>query len=387
MAGVVVERIEMRGVDELTAYARNSRTHSQQQVAQIATSINEFGFVNPIIIGGDNEIIAGHGRLMAAISIGMASVPVLVVDHLTDAQRRAYIIADNQLALNAGWDADLLSSELANLMDDGFDISVVGFSDDELSSLLDLDDDERQDIDVDENVDAKEELQLKWKTAIGQVWKIGVHTLNINDCASVVFPEGDIFFDPPWEMISSCYSPVGDSVLAFCDGQRAADVIDRYGAPTWVFVWDCVTSWYAPNRPLKRSKLCLWYGDVENYDFNGSHYGDAGEVRTVGNTRGSYEFIPDSRGKHLSDVFSKPITQLHKDSLHSHSKPIDWIRMLIANCTSGVVIDPYAGSGSCMAACEQIGRECFSVEMCPKYAAVILENMAGMGISPVLVNG
>ena len=128
--------IEQVAVDDLIPYARNSRTHSDEQVAQIAGSIKEFGFTNPVLIDETGGIIAGHGRVMAARKLGLESVPAIRLDYLTEAQKRAYIIADNKLALNAGWDEELLRLELGDLQEEGFDLGLTGFSDDELSKLL-----------------------------------------------------------------------------------------------------------------------------------------------------------------------------------------------------------------------------------------------------------
>ena len=134
-------QIEMMPTDRLVPYIRNARTHSADQVAQIAASIAEFGFTNPILIGEDEVIIAGHGRLQAARSLGLTEVPVIVLDHLSDAQRRALVIADNRIAEHAGWDEQLLAAEIAALRDEAFDLEVIGFSEDELHDLLDgLDD-------------------------------------------------------------------------------------------------------------------------------------------------------------------------------------------------------------------------------------------------------
>ncbi len=130
------QRIEHWPLDRLVPYDRNARTHSAEQVAQIAASIQEFGFTNPILVDGKDGIIAGHGRLQAARELAMATVPVVVLDHLTPAQKRAYVLADNKLALNAGWDLDLLTSELDDLRSDDFDLSLLGWSADELSGLL-----------------------------------------------------------------------------------------------------------------------------------------------------------------------------------------------------------------------------------------------------------
>jgi ParB-like chromosome segregation protein Spo0J len=129
-------RIERWSLDRLIPFARNPRTHSEAQVAQIAASITEFGFLNPILVDTNAGILAGHGRLLAARKLQLTEVPVIVLDHLTDAQKRAYIIADNQLALNAGWDEDLLRLELAALQDEDFNVGLIGFEDQELARLL-----------------------------------------------------------------------------------------------------------------------------------------------------------------------------------------------------------------------------------------------------------
>ena len=129
-------QIELRSVRALLPHARNSRTHSDEQVAQVAASIREFGWTNPILVDGDGVVIAGHARLLAARKLGMEEVPVIVLAHLTPAQKRALVIADNKLALNAGWDEEMLRSEVAALQEDGFDLDLVGFSDEELRILL-----------------------------------------------------------------------------------------------------------------------------------------------------------------------------------------------------------------------------------------------------------
>lgn len=133
--GAMFPPYKRMAVDSLIPYARNSRTHSEAQVAQIAASIKEFGFTNPVLTDGENGIIAGHGRVLAARELGMKDVPVIELGRLTDAQRKAYVLADNKLALNAGWDYDLLRTELSELDDAGFDLALIGFSDTELSSI------------------------------------------------------------------------------------------------------------------------------------------------------------------------------------------------------------------------------------------------------------
>lgn len=170
-------------------------------------------------------------------------------------------------------------------------------------------------------------------------------------------PAHTLIFDPPWDSMSGFDMRRSDNILAFCDGFRAADVIRLFGAPAWVFVWDCVSCWYTPNRPLRRMKMCFWYGDLRRYSQKGSLVGhQSTRPRLVSNSRGEYLFRPDS-GKMLADVFSSPITSLHSRSGHEHSKPQEWIAALIANTSParGVVIDPFAGSGVTLSAARSIG--------------------------------
>ena len=175
----MARRIEFWPIDKLVPYARNARTHSAEQVAQIAASIVEFGFVNPILVDSKDGIIAGHGRLLAARKLGLLEVPVIVLDHLSETQRRAYVIADNKLAMNAGWDDALLAAELAALEADGFDLDLVGFSDEELEALLK--DDEQQE-DVVDVADEATEPPAQPVTQPGDVWLIGKHRLICGDC-------------------------------------------------------------------------------------------------------------------------------------------------------------------------------------------------------------
>ena len=175
---VLARRIEIWPIDRLVPYAKNARTHSAEQVAQIAASIAEFGFNAPILVDSDAGIIAGHGRLLAARKLGLDEVPVVVLDHLSETQRRAYIIADNKLALNAGWDEEVLAAELRDLESDGLDLALVGFSDEELDDLLAPDEPEQA-------PDAEEEIPEEPANPVsrpGDVWAIGQHRLICGDC-------------------------------------------------------------------------------------------------------------------------------------------------------------------------------------------------------------
>src|SRR5450759_2249326 len=157
----MAKRIEFWPVDKLVPYAKNARTHSDEQIAQIAASIIQFGFTNPIRVDTNAGILAGHGRLLAARKLGLTEVPVIALDHLTEVQRRAYVLADNQLAINAGWDEELLAAELSALEAEGFDLEVVGFSESELENLLP----EEPAATPEAQIDHADELQRKWQTA------------------------------------------------------------------------------------------------------------------------------------------------------------------------------------------------------------------------------
>ena len=167
-------------VEDLIPYARNSRTHSDDQVAQIAGSIKEFGFTNPVLCDSDNGIIAGHGRVMAAQKCGIKEVPCITVDGWTDAQRRAYVIADNQLPLNAGWDMDMLKVEMQELSELGFDVDLIGFEEDMLSGLLD-------DLTNDGNTDPDDVPDVPKETVVktGDIWRLGNHRLMCGDSTSI----------------------------------------------------------------------------------------------------------------------------------------------------------------------------------------------------------
>ncbi len=200
----MASHIEMWVVGRLIPYARNPRTHSDAQIAQIAASIAEFGFNNPILVDTNAGIIAGHGRLLAAQKLGLEEVPVIVLDHLSEAQKRAYIIADNQLALNAGWDDETLRSELAALNEESFDLSLIGFEDEELARLLAAQDAAEGLTDE----DAVPELPQTPVSVTGDLWILGDHKLLVGDATKqadvATLMAGDyadlVFTDPPYNV-------------------------------------------------------------------------------------------------------------------------------------------------------------------------------------------
>ncbi|MEO5333837.1 MAG: ParB/Srx family N-terminal domain-containing protein, partial [Magnetococcus sp. YQC-5] len=173
--------IEVWPLDRLIPYASNARTHSDAQVAKIAASIKEFGFTSPILVDGKDGIIAGHCRLMAARKLGLEHVPVIILDHLSDAQRRAYILADNRLALDSGWDNDILAAELDRLREDGYDLEVIGFSDEELGGILDGMGEQDEDGGSEGGEESIPEPPANPVTRPGDLWVLGEHRLLCGD--------------------------------------------------------------------------------------------------------------------------------------------------------------------------------------------------------------
>jgi len=355
-------KIEQRKTSGLIPYEQNPRMNDAA-VAAVAKSIKAFGFRVPIIVDSDGVIVCGHTRRLAAVKLGLLNVPVHVATDLTPEQVRAYRIADNQTASIAEWDVEALSAELAELAKIDFDLDSLGFDKDALDELL-----ANAMPPEPPGPDVVPEPPADPISKTRDLWLMGEHRLLCGDCReSETANTGAVIYDPPWDSdptISVC----GDAIV-FCDAATIGCTIERWGSPLWVFAWDCVTSWYLPNRPLKRMKLALWYGDWDRFDFNGTHYGEPGESKTVTNSRGQYDYVADPRGKHLTDVFVAPITQEHSEG-PSHSKPLDWIRLLIGCCTKGDVYDPFSGSGTTIIACEQLNRKCYAIEIEPRYVDV-----------------
>lgn len=358
-------------LDNLNLDPANARLHPERNRRALEASLRRFGQRKPIVVQRDGMIVrAGNGTVAAARALGWSHVAAVVLDddHTT---ATAYAIADNRTAELAEWDDGVLAATLAGLEADGFNVDELEWSDKELNALADG-------LDAEPVREEAEEVTVEARAAVGDVWRLGDQILRVGSCLDVdPLPDvGCLIHDPPWdeEGLSAAILErfPADAVLSFSDGGRLSDVVGLLGAPTWLFTWDCVTSWYVPGQPLRRAKYAAWYGDFGIYDPEGSHYGEPGDPRTVTNTRGTYQHVPDPRGKHLSDVFSCPITNLHGEGDHKHGKPVAWMRMLIANCTRGVVFDPCCGGGSSLIACEQLGRVGVFVEIDPAAADLTL---------------
>lgn len=247
--------------------------------------------------------------------------------------------------------------------------------------------------------------QARWAVTLGQLWALPSRTDGLahyllcgdnRDQAQVTrLMEGascpTLLFDPNWRQNEA--PPADreqyDTVLAFSDGRWAGDTIRHFGPPAWVFVWDCVGSWVTRNRPLKRMKLCFWYGDPTIYTRNGYRrpWEKMPKPSVISNRRGNYNYRPNPNGQQLADLYQKPLGQLHATVSHPHSKPAEWLAMLIGNCSRGGVYDPYSGAGTGIIACEMVGgRPCRAMEIEPHWVALTLQRYEDtFGITPRLV--
>lgn len=379
--------------DDLIPYINNSRTHDSNQVKQIASSIKEFGFTNPILVDEDSGIIAGHGRLLAADLLGIDEVPTITLEGLTEAQRKAYVIADNQLALNAGWDLDSLKVEIDRLTELDFDVDLLGFEDDFLASLLD----EPAEGLTDE--DAVPDAPENPVTVEGDVWILGNHRLMCGDSTSIdavdKLMDGNkadmVFTDPPYGMsygggragkIGSTDGTVkkhgvilgdtlkgNDLIGMICDAVGSAVTVSKSGSSKYVcFPWRTYSEFQEALAQIDviPSACIVW--DKKSIGLGNANY------------RPQHEFIFYVKGddwhgdKAQSDVWymSRGATGKY---VHPTQKPVELIEKAINNSSKGqdVVIDVFGGSGSTLIACEKTNRYCRMMELDPKYCDVIIK--------------
>lgn len=364
-------------VESLIPYARNSRTHSDEQVDKIAASIKEFGFLNPVIIDGENGIIAGHGRIMAAKKLGLTDVPVVEASHLTDAQRRAYIIADNRLALDAGWDDEMLRIEFEELEGLGFDLELTGFTLDEIDAL------EPELINeglTDE--DAVPELQDDPVTKLGDVWVLGKHRLMCGDSTSIDAVESllqgkkaqMVHTDPPYGIeYQSNWRTNTDKFDVLKNDDSLLDIAPVIEACSdgWVFVW---TSWKV---------LTKWIDQFASFGYPTNQviwYKPGGGIGDLKRTFASdYETaLVWHRGAELTGKRIGSVWKVSKDGateyLHPTQKPVALAEEAIDKTTKPgwLILDLFGGSGSTLIACEKTGRHARLMELDPKYCDVIV---------------
>jgi len=372
-------QVEQISIETLIPYVNNARTHSDAQVAQIAASIKEFGFNNPVLIADDNSIIAGHGRVMAARKLGKDTVPAVRLSHLTEMQRKAYILADNKLALNADWDNSLLAIELADLKDLGFDTDLTGFSADEIAALMP----EQIETGLTDE-DAVPEVPEQPVTVLGDVWILGRHRLMCGDSTSIdavdtlmAGVKADVLFtDPPYGINFKPQRGTHDIILNDnLDGAEFDDFLDGvFGAAlaamkpdTYAFVWTGWSKIGAFERSLQKFfKIQAMHVWVKN-NFGIGYY-----------SRPKHEpFYLCLNGKPVypstapADVWDH--ARVHK-TVHSCEKPVGLIEDILNTYhKNSVVLDLFGGSGSTLIACEKTNRQANLMELDPKYVDVIVK--------------
>ena len=387
MARILVESIEHRSVASLIPYANNARTHCDEQVAQIARSIEEFGFVNPVLVGSDDVIVAGHGRLMAAKQLGMDTVPVIVLGHLTETQRRALVIADNQITANSGWDEELLKQELAELDALDFDLELMGFSDEELEGLLLLAEPEGQTDD-----DGLPEPEEHPVSQPGDLWILGDHRVlcgSATESADVAILRDGlladmVFTDPPYNV---------DYANPEKNGKGKKDrriKNDNLGSEFYTFLLDAMNNLLGVCKGAiyicmssseldtlqksfreaggKWSTFIIWAKNT--FTLGRSDYQRQYEPILYGWREGSEHFWCGARDQGDVWYFNKPA----RNDLHPTMKPVELVERAIRNSskTRDTVLDLFGGSGSTLIACEKSHRSARLMELDPKYVDVIV---------------
>jgi DNA modification methylase len=383
----MAQRIERWLIDRLIPWVRNPRTHSDAQVSEIAASIEAFGFNNPILVDTKAGIIAGHGRLLAAQKLGLTEIPVIVLDHLTEAQKRAYIIADNQLAINAGWNEDLLRAELAALQAEDFDVGVIGFEDEELARLLAAQDATEGLTDE----DAVPALPETPTSALGDLWVLGTHKLLVGDATLPANVErlmaGDaadlIFTDLPYNVDYEGYTKEHLKIKG--DRMSAAEFKQ--------FLESAFRSCRTAVKPGASLYIChssSWQREFQNA-LEAAGFQVRCQIIWAKNTFawgfGRYKFqhepifylhVTGEKDAWYGNKSQSTLWQENKPAanrLHPTMKPVELIeRALLNSCKAGdLVADLFGGSGSTLIACERRNRKARLMELDPKYADVIAQ--------------
>lgn len=388
-------KMELVSTDKLIPYVNNARTHSAEQVNKLRSSLREFGFVNPVIVDKDYGIIAGHGRVLAAKEEGIDEVPCVMADYLTEAQKKAYIIADNRFAQDAGWDEELLRIEIEALQGENFDVSLTGFETDEIANLFkDGDGKEVHDDDYDLSA-ALEKAAFVEK---GDVWTVGRHRLMCGDATSAddvcKLMDGRkanlILTDPPYGVSfqsSDGLSIQNDSIkgeefyqFLLSAMQNMAAVLEQGGA---AYVFHADTEGLNFRRAFVDAGFhlagcCIWVKNslvLGRSDYQWQH-----EPVLYGFLQNGKHMWYSDRKQTTIWNFDKP----KRNKIHPTSKPLDLLAYPISNSTqaNAIVIDTFGGSGSTLIACEQSNRICCTMELDEKYASVILRRYVEDGGNP-----
>ena len=381
-------KIEYLAPSQLTPYVNNARTHSPEQIDQIAASIKEFGFVNPILVDERGVIVAGHGRLAAAHKLGMSQVPVIYLKHLTETQRRGLIIADNRIAMNAGWDEELLKVELEALQIEDFDLDLLGFDPTEIDNILFSDEE-----DTSEEDEAVPELPEVPISKPGDVWILGDHRVLCGDATLPADIEklmngqlaDMVFTDPPYNV------DYGNTAKDKIRGKSRTIMNDNLGAAFGQFLLDSVTNMLAVTKGAlyicmstreiptlhdafekaggKWSDYLVWAKHM--FTMGGSDYQRQYEPILYGWKQGNDHYWCGARDQGNVWFIKKP----SRNTLHPTMKPIELVERALKNSSKShdIVLDSFGGSGSTLIACEKLGRQCRMLELDPKYVDVIVK--------------
>jgi DNA modification methylase len=393
-------KIENVKTNELIPYARNARTHSDAQVGQIAASIKEFGFNNPVLVDEAGGIIAGHGRVMAAQKLALETIPCIRLSHLSPTQRKAYILADNKLALNAGWDDAMLALELAELKEEDFDLALIGFDEMELQKLAPASGTEGL-TDPDDVPEPPEEPRTK----LGDIWQLGDHRLMCGDSTSIDAVSdlmggggADMWLtDPPYNVEYT--GKTKDTLKIKNDSMKDADFRQ--------FLRDCYVAADSVMKP--GAVFYIWHADLEGYNFRAAAHDTGWKVRqcliwrknTMVMGRQDYHCKhepclygwKDGAG-HLWAADRKQTTVLdfdrpQRNGEHPTMKPVALFEYLMLNNTKGqdIVLDSFGGSGTTIMAAEKNGRQARLMELDPKYCDIIIKRWEDFtGRKAVLTN-
>ena len=386
--------LQLIPITKLVPYVNNARTHSPEQILKLRSSLREFGFINPVIIDRDYGVIAGHGRVYAAKEEGITEVPCVFVDHLTEAQKKAYIIADNRMAMDAGWDEELLRVEIESLQGADFDPLLTGFDTDELADLFD---DGEKDV-KDDGFDLTAALEKASFVERDDVWTVGRHRLVCGDATSeedvALLMDGKranlLLTDPPYGVSFKSASGLtiqNDSMkdeefyqFLLSAFQRMADHLEKGGS---AYVFHADTEGLNFRRAFVDAGFhlagcCIWVKDslvLGRSDYQWQH-----EPVLYGFLQnGKHPWFSDRKQTTIWN-FAKP----KRNANHPTSKPLDLLAYPIGNSTqeNAIVVDTFGGSGSTMMVCQQMNRTCFMMELDGKYASVILRRAVENGIAP-----
>ena len=380
---ITTKEMQLVPIEKLVPYVNNARTHSPEQITKLRASLREFGFINPVIIDRDYGVIAGHGRILAAKEEGIKDIPCVFADHLTEAQKKAYIIADNRMAMDAGWDEELLRVEIEALQAEAFDLSLTGFDEKELADLF------QEDSEVeDDDFDVDGELKEPAVTQMGDVWTLGRHRLVCGDSTKAetyeVLMQGQkanlVLTDPPYNV----------------NYEGAAGKIkndNMAGEQFYQFLLDAFTN--MEKVMANDASIYVFHADTEGLNFRKA-FADAGFYLSgcciwmkpslvLGRSPYQWQHEPclygwKKKGKHQWYADRKQTTiwsfeKTKKNTDHPTMKPIPLLAYPIKNSTMSntLVLDPFGGSGSTLIACEQTDRSCFTIELDEKFCDVIVK--------------